>query len=50
MIDVYQHKGIAVRLGKSGASQYTKASYPLKYGVFSEIETEEAILQFNLNQ
>ncbi|MBF0231638.1 MAG: radical SAM domain-containing protein [Desulfamplus sp.] len=36
-------------LNKRGASEYTKISFPLKYGIYSEIETKDAILQFNLN-
>ncbi|MBF0573399.1 MAG: radical SAM domain-containing protein [Desulfamplus sp.] len=36
-------------LNKRGADEYTKISFPLKYGIFSEIETSDAILQFNLN-
>jgi radical SAM superfamily enzyme YgiQ (UPF0313 family) len=46
---IYKGRGLTVCLGKSGANRYAKASYPLKYGLFSEVETEEAILQFNLN-
>ncbi len=38
-----------VTLNKKGADEYTKISFPLKYGIFSEIETSDAILQFNLN-
>ncbi len=38
-----------ITLNKQGADQYTKISFPLKYGIFSEIETSDAILQFNLN-
>lgn len=34
---------------KNGADRYTKISYPLRYGKYSEIETKEFILQFNLN-
>ncbi len=38
-----------VTLLKKGADIYSKISYPLRYGVFSEIETKKAILQFNKN-
>lgn len=38
-----------ITLNKRGADEYTKISYPLKYGIYSEIETRDAILQFNLN-
>ncbi|SMC36718.1 Radical SAM superfamily protein [Desulfocicer vacuolatum DSM 3385] len=36
-------------LDKPGADTYIKISYPLKYGRYSEIETRDAVLQFNLN-
>jgi hypothetical protein len=49
MNEIYQQKDIRIQLDKRGADQYTKISYPLRYGIFSEIETSEAILQFNLN-
>ncbi|SLM27606.1 conserved hypothetical protein [Desulfamplus magnetovallimortis] len=38
-----------ITLNKRGASEYTKISFPLKYGIYSEIETKDAVLQFNLN-
>lgn len=38
-----------ITLNKKGACEYTKISFPLKYGIYSEIETEDAVLQFNLN-
>lgn len=38
-----------ITLNKRGADEYTKISFPLKYGIYSEIETSDAILQFNLN-
>lgn len=49
MTEIYQHKDIRIHLLKRGTDQYTKTSYPLRYGVFSELETKDAILQFNLN-
>ena len=36
-------------LNKKGADLYTKVSFPVKYGVFSEFETKDYIFQFNLN-
>ena len=38
-----------ITLNRRGADEYTKISYPLKYGIYSEIETQDAVLQFNLN-
>ncbi len=36
-------------MNRMGARRYTKASYPVRYGCFSEIKTEKYIFQFNLN-
>jgi hypothetical protein len=49
MTEVYTHKDIRISLGKRGLDQYAKVSYPPSYGVFSEIETRNAVLRFNLN-
>lgn len=37
-------------LHKKGADLYTKVSFPIRYGVYSEIETKDWIFQFNLNK
>lgn len=42
-------KKCRLTLNREGADQYTKISYPLKYGIYSELETPDAVLQFNLN-
>jgi radical SAM superfamily enzyme YgiQ (UPF0313 family) len=49
MTEIYQHKDIRIHVRKRGSDRYTKTSYPLRYGVFSELETSNVILQFNLN-
>ncbi len=49
MTEVFRRKDIRITLDKLGADQYAKVSYPQRYGVFSEIETTDAILRFNLN-
>jgi radical SAM superfamily enzyme YgiQ (UPF0313 family) len=46
---IYRHQDIRIHLRKHGSDQYSKVSYPVRYGVFSEVETKDAILQFNLN-
>ena len=38
-----------INLNKEGASEFFKASYPLRYGRFSEIITPDHLFQFNLN-
>ncbi len=40
---------LAVELNCRGLNTYTKASYPVKYGLFSRLETREYIFEFNLN-
>jgi len=37
-------------VNKKGADLYTKVSFPVRYGVYSEIETKNWIFQFNLNK
>jgi hypothetical protein len=46
---MYRHQDIRIQLQRHGSDQYAKVSYPLHYGIFSEVETKDAILQFNLN-
>lgn len=41
--------GNNVTLEKKGADSYIKISYPQRFGRYSEIETLDAIYQFNLN-
>jgi hypothetical protein len=38
-----------IRLFRVGSDRYQKVSYPIRCGIYSEVETEEAILHFNLN-
>ncbi len=38
-----------IKLKKKGASEYTKASYPVRYGIYSEVEGNSRVYQFNLN-
>ena len=49
MINILSTPYCKITLNKKGVNEYTKISFPLKYGIFSEIETSDAILQFNLN-
>lgn len=47
--NTYVNNGLKITLKKCGAQEYAKMSYPLRYGIYSEIETKEAVFQFNLN-
>jgi len=42
-------RDITITLRKRGADAYSKASYPQQFGVYSEIETTDTVLRFNLN-
>lgn len=45
----YKINDLDITLNKRGADKYAKISYPLRYGVFSEIKTKTHTFQFNLN-
>ena len=45
----FQSQEFSVELNCRGMKEYTKVSYPVKYGLFSRLETPEVILEFNLN-
>lgn len=42
-------KDIKISLGKQGMDRYVKASFPPNYGIYNELETQTAVLRFNLN-
>jgi hypothetical protein len=44
---VYRPLNLKITLDRRGAAQYTKASYPVRYGRYSEIEYGTCRLQFN---
>ena len=48
-MDTYPIGDLIITLNKQGSCEYTKASYPIRYGQFSEIKTPDYIFQFNLN-
>ncbi len=45
----FQINNIGIHLNIQGARRYTKVSYPIRYGQYSEIQTPEYTYQFNLN-
>ncbi|MCF8010294.1 MAG: radical SAM protein [Clostridiales bacterium] len=47
--DTCFRRGIRITLNKKGEDIYVKSRHPVKYGCYSEIETPEAVFQFNLN-
>ncbi|MBW1649351.1 MAG: radical SAM protein [Deltaproteobacteria bacterium] len=42
-------KGLKITVNKQGSPYYLKVSYPLRFGKFTEIETEDYIFCFDLN-
>lgn len=44
----FRLNNLAITIEKEGAGQYTKASYPIRFGKHSEIKTSEYEFQFNL--
>ncbi len=49
MKESYHNKDTLIALYKEGSDNYTKISYPVRYGVYSEVRTRDAVLHFNLN-
>ncbi|MCK5312655.1 MAG: radical SAM protein [Desulfobacteraceae bacterium] len=49
MPELFKNKRLTITLNQKGYNKYTKISFPVKYGIYSEIETKEYIFQFNLN-
>ena len=47
-MDAYRLNDLHVTLDKAGAARYTKASYPIRYGRYSEVRTSDYLFQFNL--
>ncbi len=40
---------MTITVNRKGANDYTKVSFPLRYGAFTEIKTADYLFQFNLN-
>ena len=48
-MESYQLNNISINLDKEGSREFSKVSYPIRYGRFTEIKTPDYIFQFNLN-
>ncbi len=48
-MEAYQLGQFRITLNKEGAEKYVKVGFPVRYGLFSEIETEDTLFQYNLN-
>jgi len=47
-LNLDNQQSFLVSLKKKGASEYTKTSYPVRYGIYDEIKTKDYTFQFNL--
>lgn len=45
----YTEEDLSIEVNCRGKREYTKASYPVKYGIFSRLETSNFIFEFNLD-
>lgn len=45
----FKNDKFSVELGCQGENEYIKASFPVKYGLFSRFETRDIVFEFNLN-
>jgi hypothetical protein len=48
-MESYHFNNLIITLDKEGSKDFCKVSFPVRYGLFSEIKTSEYIFQFNLN-
>jgi hypothetical protein len=48
-MESYPSEDVVISLEKKGAREFSKVSYPIRYGLFSEIRTSDFIFQFNRN-
>jgi hypothetical protein len=48
-MESYQFDNLITTLGKEGARVFSKVSFPIRHGLYSEIKTPDFIFQFNLN-
>jgi hypothetical protein len=48
-VNSYRLDDFKIILGKKGVRRYTKASYPVRHGVFNEIKSQDYCFQFNLS-
>jgi hypothetical protein len=48
-MESYQFDNLIITLNKEGSREFSKVSFPIRYGLFSEMRTPEYLFQFNLN-
>ncbi len=47
-METHQLGNLNITLNKEGSREFSKVSYPIRYGLYSEIKTPDYIFQFNL--
>ncbi len=45
----FQGQDLDLEINCRGSHEYVKVSYPVKYGLYSKLETPQAVFEFNLN-
>jgi len=48
-MESYQIDNLGIVLNKEGSREFSKVSYPIRYGRFAEMRTPDHIFEFNLN-
>jgi len=48
-MEAYRFENLSIFLDKEGSREFSKVSYPVRYGRFGEIATPDYIFQFSLN-
>jgi hypothetical protein len=48
-MESYELDHLIIRLNKEGSREFSKVSFPVRHGLFSEVRTPEYLFQFNLN-
>jgi hypothetical protein len=48
-MESYPLDNLIITLNKEGSREFSKVSFPIRYGLFSEMRTPEYLFQFNLN-
>ncbi len=49
MTDSFEQNNTRITLNRKGEDRYTKISFPVMHGIYSEIETKDHVFRFNLN-
>ncbi|PJC75947.1 MAG: radical SAM domain-containing protein, partial [Syntrophobacterales bacterium CG_4_8_14_3_um_filter_49_14] len=45
-MEFYQFDNLSIILNKEGSQEFSRVSYPIRYGRFAEVKTPDYIFQF----